>query len=119
MTAPNLLTSTSVTGKTALSLLTTTTSSVLINAASSNTVAKIENITLTNYTGTSTNANISVVRSATPYFLGGNVAIPANSSLILLAKDTTFYLEEGDTLQGNVNANSSVNISVAYELISQ
>jgi hypothetical protein len=52
------------------------------------------------------------------YYLGGNVSIPANSVLTLLAKDTSIYLEEGDVIQANVTANSAVTITASYELIS-
>lgn len=119
MAAPNLLTSTTVNGKTAFFAMLTSTSTVLANGAGSNTVIKVESVSVTNYTGATTNANVTVVRNATTYFLGGNIAVPANSTLVLMAKDTSFYLEEGDILQANVSSNSSTNIMVAYELVTQ
>lgn len=118
MAAPNLLTSTTVTGKTALAQLTTVTGNVITNASSSNTVDKLNSIVLTNYSASIVNANVVINRSATSYYLCGNVTIPANSTLVLLGKDTSLYLEEGDVLQANVSANSSVSISASYELIS-
>lgn len=117
MTAPNLLASTTVTGKTVLSLLTTVTGNVLTNASGSNTVAKVENIVLTNYSATLATANVVVNRSATTYYLGGTISIPAYSALTLIAKDSAFYLEEGDVLQANVSANTSVSMTAGYELI--
>lgn len=117
MSAPNLLTSTTVTGKTAYSLLTTATANVITNASSSNTVVKLENVILSNYTSSTASANVVVNRGATVYYVGGNVSIPANSTLVLLAKDTSLYLEEGDVLQANVSANTSISMSAGYELI--
>ena len=81
MSAPNLLASTTVTGKTALALLTTATANVLTNSSGSNTVVKVENIILSNYTAVVASANVIVNRSATSYYLGGSVSIPANSTL--------------------------------------
>lgn len=118
MSAPNLLGSTTVTGKTALSALTTVTANVITNAAASSTVVKLENIVLANYTASTVTANIMINRSSTTYYVGGTISVPANSTLVLLGKDTSLYLEEGDVLQGNVSANSSVSFSAGYELIS-
>lgn len=118
MSAPNLLGTTTVTGKTALAALTTVTSNVITNSSGSNTVDKLNNIVLSNYTSSAVTANVMINRSATTYYVGGTVSIPANSTLILLGKDTSLYLEEGDVLQANVSANTSVSISASYELMS-
>jgi len=118
MSAPNLLGSTSVTGKTALAALTTATANVITNAAASSTVVKLENIVLANYSGNAVSANVMINRSSTTYYVGGTVSVPANSTLVLLGKDTSLYLEEGDVLQANVSANTAISISAGYELIS-
>ncbi len=118
MAAPNLLGTTTVTGKTALATLTTVTSNVITNGSSSGTVDKLNSIVLSNYSGSAVTANVMINRSATVYYVGGVVAIPANSTLVLLGKDTSLYLEEGDVLQANVSANTSVSMSASYELMS-
>ena len=118
MAAPNLLASLSVTGKTAYAALTTVMSNVIVNSTSSNTAAKIENVILANYSGSSVSANVVVNRSSVIYYLGGTVTVPANSTLVLLGKDTSIYLEEGDYLLANTSANTSITISAGYELIS-
>lgn len=118
MTAPNLLGTSTVTGKTALATLSTVTSNVITNSSSSSTVDKLNSIVLSNYSASSVTANVVINRSATVYYLGGNVVIPANSTLVLLGKDTSLYLEEGDVLQANVSVNTSVSISASYELMS-
>jgi hypothetical protein len=118
MAAPNLLGTTTVTGKTALATLSTVTSNVITNGSSSNTVDKLNTIVLSNYSGSAVTANVMINRSATVYYVGGTVSIPANSTLVLLGKDTSLYLEEGDVLQANVSANTSVSISASYELMS-
>lgn len=118
MAAPNLLGTTTVTGKTALATLSTVTSNVITNGSSSNTVDKLNTIVLSNYSGSAVTANVMINRSATVYYVGGTVSIPANSTLVLLGKDTSLYLEEGDVLQANVSANTSVSMSASYELMS-
>lgn len=118
MSAPNLLGSTTVTGKTALAALTTATANVITNAAASSTVVKLDNVVLANYTANAVSANVMINRSSTLYYVGGTISIPANSTLVLLGKDTSLYLEEGDVLQANVSANTAVSFSAGYELIS-
>lgn len=117
MAAPNLLNASTITGKTALAALTTVTANIITNSTGSNTVDKIENIVLSNYTTSTVTANVMLNRSATLYYIGGNVSIPANSTLILLAKDSSIYLEEGDVIQANVSSNSAVSMASSYELI--
>ncbi len=117
MAAPNIIGATTITGKTALVNLSTVTSNVITNASSSGTVDKLNNIILSNYTGSPVGANVVINRSATTYYIAGNLSIPANSTLVLLAKDSQIYLEEGDVLQANVTANTSITMTASYELI--
>lgn len=117
MAAPNLLGTTTVTGKTALATLSTVTANIVTNSSSSGTVDKINTIMLSNYTSNSLTANVMVNRSSM-YYIAGSVSVPGNSTLAVLGKDTSIYLEEGDVLQANTSANNSMAISVSYELMS-
>lgn len=118
MAAPNLIGANTITGKTAVAALSTLTSSIITNSASSNTVLKINNIALTNYTSGIITANVYFNRSSTLFQYAGNVSVPAYSTLVVLAKDSAIYMEEGDTLQSNASANTSMVITSSYELIS-
>jgi hypothetical protein len=118
MANPNIVNVATIIGKTALAALTTVTTNVITNTSGSNTVAKLNNVILSNYTAVAVGTNVVINRGATAYYLGGNVSIPANSTLVILAKDSSVYLEEGDILQANVTANSSVSLTASYEIIS-
>ena len=118
MAAPNLLTVTSITGKTAYLPLTTVTGNVILNVAGSNSVYKVNEISICNYTSTAISANVVVNRAGGPYYLAGTINVPGNSTLVVLAKDTTIYLEEDDTIQANCSANSAAHIAASYELMS-
>jgi hypothetical protein len=117
MAAPNLINSTTITGKTTLATLSTTTGNIVTNDAASGSVNKINSVTLANYSGTAVSGNVLINRSSTGYYLAGNVTIPAYSTLIVIGKDNQLYMEEGDVIQANVSANSSVSMSVSYENI--
>jgi len=45
------------------------------------------------------------------------MSVPANSALMVIAKDTVIYMEEGDFLQANASA-SSAHLTASYEIIS-
>lgn len=117
MAAPNLINATTITGKTALAALSTTTANVVTNSSGSGAVAKVNSITLANYSASAVTASVFMNRSATVYYLVGGVSIPANSTLSLVSKDTGIYLEEGDVLQANVSTNTAVSITAGYELV--
>ena len=94
MAAPNIINVTTITGKTALYGLTTGTANIITNSTGSNTVYKLNDIVISNYSASTCTANVMINRSSTAFFLAGNVSIPANSSLVVMGKDTTIYLEE-------------------------
>lgn len=118
MANPNIVAVTTIYGKTAFANVSTATSNVVTNSSASGTIVKLNNIILSNYSGNTVAANVVVNRSATTYYLGGSVSIPASSTLVLLAKDTTIYLEEGDVVQANVSANLAITLVASYEIIS-
>ena len=94
MAAPNIVNVSTIIGKSAtVALSTTSQTTILSNAASSNTVYKINMIQVANVDGTSA-ADITVdVHSAasgggTAYSLVSTVSVPAAASLVVLDKNT-------------------------------
>jgi hypothetical protein len=118
MANPNIVNVTTIYGQTALAALTTVTANVVTNSSGSNQVFKMDTIILSNYTSSAVGANVVINRSATTYYLAGSLSIPANSTLVLVGKDSSFYLLEGDVIQANVTANSSITFTASYEQIS-
>lgn len=118
MAAPNIVNVSTITAKTALVAVTTSVSSLLTNSANSGTVLKINSISYANYTAAPVTGTAAILRSAATHYLVGNVIIPANSTLIVTGKDTAFYLEEGDAIQGSASSNSALSAVIAYEIIS-
>jgi large exoprotein involved in heme utilization and adhesion len=118
MAAPNIVSLTTITGKTAVANVTTVSANVITNAAASGAVLKINNIVLSNYSGTSATGNVLINRAGTNYYLAGGIVVPPTSTLVLIGKDVAFYMEEGDVLQSYASANSSVSLVASYEIIS-
>jgi len=124
MTAPNIVNVATITGKTATVALTTTNATVLVNnAASSNKVFKINMIQVANVDGTNA-CDITVdVHSAddgagTAYSLVATASVAADSSLVVLDKNTAIYLEEDKSITATAGTASDLEVIVSYEEIS-
>ena len=124
MTAPNIVNVATITGKTATVALSTTNATVLVNnAASSNKVFKINMIQVANVDGTNA-CDITVdVHSAddgagTAYSLVATASVAADSSLVVLDKNTAIYLEEDKSITATAGTASDLEVIVSYEEIS-
>ena len=117
MAAPNILSATSIYGKqTGAALDTTTTTSLLANTASSNKLLKINSIIVANVDGSSSaDATVSWYNGSTDYHLAKTVAVPADSTLVVVGKDSPIYLEEGHSIRGGASANSDLEILICYD----
>ena len=124
MAAPNIVNVSTIIGKSAtVALSTTSQTTVLSNAASSNTVYKVNMIQVANVDGTSA-ADITVdVHSAasgggTAYSLVSTVSVPADASLVVLDKNTALYLEEDRSITATAGAANDLEVIISYEEIS-
>ncbi len=72
------------------------------------------------FVGSSNSADISLAisRGGSPVYLGKTLSIAKQTRLVLLERSTPLYLEEGDTLVARASANSTIDLTIAYEEIS-
>jgi len=124
MTAPNIVNVATITGKTAyLALSDTSATTLLSNAAASGKVFKVNTIVVANVDGTST-ANISVdLNSAasgggTGYALASTIDVTADSTLVVVDKTSSFYLEEDRSIVVTASAGGDLEVTCSYEEIS-
>jgi hypothetical protein len=124
MAAPNIVNVTSIVGKTAVANLTTTSAtSVVSNAASSNKVFKINSLIVSNVDGTAA-ANITInyysaaALGGTATQICSTVGVPADASLIVISKDTPLYLEEDRSIGATADTASDLKVICSYEEIS-
>lgn len=117
MAAPNLLSLTTVTAKTAVQQITTSATSVVANAGGSGKVIKITALYISNVNGSaSADVSIDVYRSTTAYRVASTISVPADSTLDMINK--VIYLEEGDSLRLTASANSYLEAVCSYEELS-
>ena len=119
MAAPNIVNVTSIYGKTiGASLGTTVTTDIL--TCSSNKVLKINSIIVSNIDGTN-NSDATVYfydsSAAARYALAYTITVPADSSLVVIGKDSPIYLEESDQIEAGASTASDLQIVISYEEI--
>lgn len=118
MADPNIISVTSIYGKTATGTLSTSLTTFLTCPA--NKVLKINTIIVSNRTGsTSRDATIDFYDNSrlALCYLAFTIPVLPDSSLVLVGKDTPIYLQENDLIRGLASASASLDIIISYEEI--
>jgi hypothetical protein len=119
MAAPNIVNVSNITGKTAAAALTTTSQDLLVNAASSSKVLKVNTLAVANISGTAAaSVTVTLFRNSTEFRLASTIFVPANATLVIISKDAAIYLEEGDTIRAVASLNNYLHAVCSYESIS-
>jgi hypothetical protein len=119
MAAPNLREPTTVTGKTFGYAVTTTLADVLVNAAASGKVLKINAVYCANVVGGAGCAvTLVLTRGGVDRRLAKDIVVPAAATQVLVAREAYIYLEEGDSLRAQAANPSELEMVVSYEDIS-
>ena len=117
MAAPNVLASTTVTGRTAVLIVTTSAAAIVTNSAASGKVLKINALYVSNVDGTTNyTLTMDIFRSSVAYRLGYLITVPSASTLDVISK--SIYLEEGDSLRLTGSVASKLEAVCSYEDIS-
>lgn len=124
MTAPNIVNVSTITGKTAYVALSSTSATELVsNAASSGKVFKINMIQIANVDGTNA-CDVTVDLHSqddiggSAYSLISTASVAADSSLVVVDKNTAIYLEEDKSISATAGTASDLEVIVSYEEIS-
>ena len=119
MAAPNLKSPTTITGRTARYAVTTSLAAALSNGAASGKVLKINSIFCANVDGVNAaDISVSIFDGTTDRYIARTISVPADATQVLSAKETYFYLEEGDSIRALASAASDLELVIGYEDIS-
>ena len=117
MAAPNILSATTIYGKSVGANLSTNLTTDILTC-NSDKVLKVKSIIVSNVDGTS-NASATVYfydsSASTRYALASTINIPADASLVVLGQDSPLYLEEGDQIEAGASASNDLQIVISYE----
>jgi len=124
MANPNIVNVTDIRGKTAVTDLTSTNATLVVeNTAGSNKVFKINSLIVSNVDGTNS-AEITVNLyslaniSGTATQIVNTVLVPADASLVVIDKNTSIYLEENKSIGATASAANDLKVVCSYEEIS-
>ena len=119
MANPNIVNVTAIYGKTSFLSVTTTTTAILSNSASSGTVIKVNSLYVSNVDGSNAaDINGTIYNGSTDYNIASTISVPADTTLVLISKDTSIYLEEGQSVRLAASANGDLEAVISYEVIS-
>ena len=125
MANPNIVSVNSIFGNTTGFALTTTLTNVLLaNATASGKVYKVESIMVANVDGTNA-ADVTIDfhtaangTAGSSYALAATISVPADATLNLIDKNSSFYLMENQSIIGGASANGDLEVVISYEDIS-
>jgi hypothetical protein len=123
MANPNIVNVTTIFGNTSTaSLSTTSATSVASNAASSGKVYKINSIVVANTNGTAAaNITINVYSAAalggTAFPIASTISVPANATLVVTDKTTSFYLLENQSIGATAGTANYLTVTASWEEI--
>lgn len=124
MAAPNLVNVATITAKSAVVNLTTTSATAVVsNPVSSNKVFKINSLIVSNVDGA--NAADITISYYSEDNIGGTateivktISVPADASLVVIDKSTSIYLEEDRSIGATAGAANDLKVIVSYEELS-
>jgi hypothetical protein len=123
MANPNIVNVTTIYGNSSSTSLTTTSATSLVsNAAASGKVFKINSIVAANVDGTSAaDITINVYSQAalggTAFPIASTISVPADATLIITDKTTSFYLLENQSIGATAGSASDLVVTASWEEI--
>jgi len=122
MAAPNIVNVTSIIGNSLSVAVGTSATQLASNAASSNKVYKINSIVVANIDGTSAaDVTVNIYSAAalggTAIAIVSTVSVPADASLIVTDKTTTFYLLENQSIGAIASVAGDLVVTASWEEI--
>lgn len=118
MAAPNLVSSTSVIGRTHAEWVLTSPSAIITNPSASNSAYRVNSLFVTNLGSNDALLTADLYRGGVSYKLAYEVPVAMKSSLVVIGKDTSIYLEEGDALRLLSNLPGTLQFVISYEVMS-
>jgi hypothetical protein len=116
MANPNLVNVTSIYGNSINGALDTTVTTDLLTCASDKLI-KINNIIVANIDGTNAaTVTMGIIKSGGSVVkFASTISVPADATLVLIDKNSSIYLEEGDVLEGGASADGDLTYTISYE----
>lgn len=117
MASPNLINVVSVYGKTTATVVSTATTVLVSNPSASNKMYKINSIYISNID------NVSPIKVTLDFFknlisirLIDRIEIEPGNTLVAMSRDTSIYLDEGDSIRCYSESVNKTHVTISYEI---
>ena len=118
MANPNIVETTSVKGETVVLNSIPATATTLVENTTSNSIYKISTLIISNIDSSYPyDVSVLFVRNNVSYAIVNTVAIPQDTSLVVLSKDISIYLKENDKIQVLASSADVLQAICSYEEI--
>lgn len=118
MANPNILTVSTITGKTYPFLIGTNPVIAASNDSTSNYLFKINSLFVANTDGQNTaDVTVDFYRAGLAFKIVSTISVKADSSLVVLGKDTSIYLEPGDAIRCYSTSSGMLTGVISYEIL--
>ncbi len=122
MANPEIISASSIYGKTVYDTdIASTAASLVSNAASSGKILKINSLIIANIDGTDSAFITVTLRNTSATILSTiahTVSVPADATLVVISKDTSIYLEEDMAIYVDASVAGDLSATCSYEEIS-
>jgi hypothetical protein len=121
MVAPNIVNVNMIRGRNIVHRTLTANSQVIVfNEPASSKVYKINDIVVSNVNGnTASDITVDITKNNTAYSIIKTATVPADSSMVVVSKDTSIYLEESMAITAAASAGNNLVVSCTYEEIAE
>lgn len=117
MAIPNLIQITTVYGKSTSTSLGTAVTTVISNPTSSNKSYKVNVLYIANIDNTATaRVSVDLYRSGTSIRLIDRMQVAPGDTLVAMSRDTSIYLEEGDSVRCYADQEGLLHSVMSYEI---
>jgi hypothetical protein len=118
MANPNIVSVSDIRGKTSVQAVGTTATAIVSNNLASDKIIKVNSVIISNISAQNQDITVDVFRNSTSYYAAYAIAVPPNATLVIISKDTSIYLEEGDSLRLEGSGVGVLHAICSYEEIS-
>lgn len=118
MADPNIFNTTVISGNTTVLAVGTTANVIVSNAAASGRVYRINSLTIANVDPVNAaDITVDLFRSSVAYRMASTITVPADASLVVISKENSIYLQEGDSLRCTASAAGDLEAICSFENI--
>jgi hypothetical protein len=117
MASPNLIATTSIIGKTQAEWVPATITDIISNSINSSEIYRINVLFVTNLGVSDATVTIELYRNSISFKIVSGIPVTVGDTMVAIAKDTSIYLEEGDSLRISASEAGVLQYVASYEIM--